>query len=230
MAQNTSQAVMARRSEPHDSLDDFPTPPWATRALFEHVLFPHWAGIDVDQFFRGQTVLEPACNRGYMLRPLVEVFGQVVAADVHDYGYPGQWVEDFLFPKPSPLFFDWIITNPPFKLAEAFIQRAFEMQPYGIAMFVRSAFLEGTGRYTRLFSKHPPTYTAQFAERVILHKGIVRDPSKEYWDETAKKMKKPSTATAYCWLVWIANEQQQPMTWIPPCRRSLERPGDYDYG
>ena len=34
MAQNTSTAVMARRAEAPDSLDFFPTPPWATRALF----------------------------------------------------------------------------------------------------------------------------------------------------------------------------------------------------
>ena len=31
-------AVMARRREPPDALDYFPTPPWATRALFRHVL------------------------------------------------------------------------------------------------------------------------------------------------------------------------------------------------
>jgi hypothetical protein len=35
--QNTSHAVMAQRTEPKDSPDDFPTPPWATRALIEHI-------------------------------------------------------------------------------------------------------------------------------------------------------------------------------------------------
>jgi hypothetical protein len=35
--QNTSYAVMAQRIEAQDSLDDFPTPPWA-RALKEHIL------------------------------------------------------------------------------------------------------------------------------------------------------------------------------------------------
>ena len=29
---------MAQRKEGHDSPDDFPTPPWATRALLEHVI------------------------------------------------------------------------------------------------------------------------------------------------------------------------------------------------
>ena len=38
MVQNLSHAVMAQRHEAKDSLDDFPTPPWATRALLERVL------------------------------------------------------------------------------------------------------------------------------------------------------------------------------------------------
>lgn len=39
MSQNCSSAVMQQRSEPRDSLDDFPTPPWATRALCEWLRF-----------------------------------------------------------------------------------------------------------------------------------------------------------------------------------------------
>ena len=38
--QNRSNAVMATRIEGKESLDDFPTPPWATRALIEHVRRP----------------------------------------------------------------------------------------------------------------------------------------------------------------------------------------------
>ena len=37
MSQNRSSAVMAQRKEPPDSLDFFPTPPWATRALCERL-------------------------------------------------------------------------------------------------------------------------------------------------------------------------------------------------
>ncbi len=36
--QNTSHAVMAQRTEAKDSLDNFPTPPWETRRLLEHVI------------------------------------------------------------------------------------------------------------------------------------------------------------------------------------------------
>ena len=56
--QNTSHAVMAQRTEGKKSLDDFPTPLWATRALIEEV-------IGKDRV-TGQTCLEPACGRGHM--------------------------------------------------------------------------------------------------------------------------------------------------------------------
>ena len=44
-----------------------------------------------------------------------------------------------------------------------------------------------------------------------------------------KLSKKGSTATAYCWLVWRQDQPKEPsFHWIAPCRRRLERPGDYD--
>ena len=65
--QNKSHAVMAQRHEPTDSLDDFPTPPWATRALVEHV-------IGVDEV-SSKKCLVPACGRGYMATALKPYFG-----------------------------------------------------------------------------------------------------------------------------------------------------------
>ena len=83
----------------------------------------------------------------------------------------------------------------------------------GVAMIVRTAFLESVGRYENLFKLNPPTIVAQFTERVPMVKGRL----------TAKG----STATAYCWLVWIKGEKPRPFQWIPPCRKKLERDGDY---
>ena len=79
MTQNRSTAVMQRRAEPHDSLDDFPTPPWATRALCEWL--QHEVAVD-DEDLRSLTCREPAANRGHMVRPLREFFGAVEGADV----------------------------------------------------------------------------------------------------------------------------------------------------
>ena len=92
MKQNTSHAVMAQRAEAKDSLDDFPTPPWATRALIEHVL-----GNKVS--FSKMSCLEPACGRGYMAKVLEEYFCNVEASDVYDYGYGS--AQDFLSRTPT---------------------------------------------------------------------------------------------------------------------------------
>lgn len=200
MSQNTSHAVMQQRHEVHDSLDFFPTPAWATRALLEHVIEPRWKDF---------TVLEPACGQGHMGKALAEYFDRIICCDVHDYGY-GR-VEDFLLPTDH--FPDWTITNPPFRLAEQFIEKACSISTVGIAMLVRIAFLEGVSRYNGLFSRNPPSIIAQFSERVPMFKGRVDA--------------KGSTATAYCWVVWIEGQEGTKFKWIPPCRRKLERPGDY---
>jgi hypothetical protein len=202
MSQNRSSAVMQQRSEAHNSLEDFPTPPWATRALCERLRGP----LDM------MTCREPAANRGHMARPLQEYFYQVCAADVFDYG-AGYQVNDYLF-GPEPTVVDWTITNPPFRLAQQFIARALATSTAGVAMIVRSAFLEGGARYRELFSQTPPTLVLQFSERVVMHKG--------------KLAPKGSTATAYCWLVWeMRSAKPTHLQWIAPCRKRLEVPEDY---
>lgn len=207
---NTSSAVRQQRSEPHDSLDDFPTPPWATRALLDYL-------IDSEGYTYTDmhSAREPAANRGHMVRPLAECFRHVEASDIHDYG-AGFPVQDYLFgPAPDPV--DWTVTNPPFRLAQQFIARAIETSRVGVAVIVRSAFLEGQMRHASLFSVHRPRLILQFAERVVMHKGRLAPDG--------------STATAYCWIVF--GRHPAPYTkfdWIAPCRAHLEREGDYPAG
>lgn len=204
--QNTSHAVMAQRHEAADSPDDFPTPPWATRALIEHVLSP--------EAVEGKSCLEPACGRGYMARPLAEYFIRVDAADAFDYGHSP--VRDFLTFPYEALSHDWVITNPPFRLAEEFVERALMVARHGVAILARTVFLESVGRYEGIFRDRPPTTFAQFSERVPMVKGRV-DP-------------KASTATGYAWFVWDKQKRgfKPELAWVPPCRKMLERHGDYD--
>lgn len=208
MSQNRSSAVMQQRSEPHDSLDDFPTPPWATRALCEWLLRK---GEAIGDF----KCREPAANRGHMVAPLREYFHQVEGADVHDYG-AGFPVRDYLF-GPKPELVHYTITNPPFRLAEQFIERMAATSEFGFAVIVRAALLESVGRYERLFAVNPPSHVLQFTERVVMHKGRLAPEG--------------STATAYAWLVWLdgggGDNGETFFEWIAPCRKQLERAGDY---
>jgi hypothetical protein len=203
--QNTSDAVMAQRASPVDSLDDFPTPPWATRALCRYVIKPA----------PGESVLEPACGRGYMAAALKEFFPKVMSADIFNYGYSSR-IEDFLQSNHRPQSYDWVITNPPFNLAEQFIDKAIPIARRGVAILTRLNFLDTQGRFIRLFDICPPDIIAQFADRVPMVVGRLD--------------RKASTATAYCWLIWTHHHSEggTKFMWIPPCRSELETDQDYD--
>jgi hypothetical protein len=197
---------MAQRVEQADSLDDFPTPPWATRAFVSH----YFNGADLD----GTAVWEPACGRGHMAQVLSEFFGAVRASDVFDYGY-GE-TQDFLTGLSGVRSVDWMITNPPFRLAEEFFERGRQVARKGVALLTRTVFIESVGRYERLFKMTPPTKVLQYAERVPMVKGRVD--------------RKASTATGYAWLAWDFENPQTGtvLDWVPPSRRQFERNSDYE--
>lgn len=223
-----SSAVMAQRQvvtaeqiedDPRAGLDFFPTPPWATRALLRHVLH-----IDAERG-RHLSCWEPCCGEGHMAEPLREVFGKVYASDVypHGYGAVGSFVDggglDIGDIARCPFRPDWIITNPPFALAIEIARRALREARHGVALLVRTAWLESEQRYA-FFSEAEPFRFAPFAERVAM--------TRYAWDPEA------STATAYAWFVWscptwsaASGSPRFETKLIPPgCKRSLTKPSD----
>jgi hypothetical protein len=162
--------------------------------------------------FSKASVLEPACGAGHMAKVLKEYFGEVQASDVHSYGYGS--VRDYLEVPYEANAVDWVITNPPFRLAEEFVQRSLIVARCGVAILARTVFLESVGRYRDLFQRTPPSRFAQFTERVPMLKGRLD--------------RKASTATGYAWLVWETGFVTEPrLMWIPPCRKMFERDADY---
>lgn len=206
---NRSNAVVQKRVEPKTSLDDFPTPPWATRALCEWLISKN---IPIDTM----SVREPAANRGHMTKPLSEYFNTVEGSDIHDYGY-GFPVKNFVTEEDFSEV-DFTITNPPFILAKDFVEKALRTSKVGVAVIVRLAFIEGKDRYNNLFKEKPPTYLLQHVERVGMCKGTIK--------------KDLATATAYCWLVWLKDQEgeETKVNWIEPCKERLEREDDYQTG
>lgn len=212
-------AVMARRVEPADSLDFFPSPPWSTRALMEHVLGR--AALLAPAPYT--AVWEPAAGEGHMAAVLTEYFPEVWATDCHDYGYCA--VSDFL--DPDNLFdlfkvpeVDWIITNPPFNRALDFHDRCVELWKagkvrQGWAFLLRLAWLEADERW-RVYRDTPPTLVCPFVERVAMIRGK--------WDPEA------SSATATAWFVWRPDAGgfgTTRLVHIPPgCKLALTRPDD----
>jgi hypothetical protein len=219
---NTSAAVKAQRAPGQVEADDaltalyrklefFPTPPWAGRAGGELIRF-----LDPE----ARDAAEPACGRGHMAEPLREYFAPVYASDIHDHGYGPAVRLDFLddgHPYPEV---DWIVSNPPFRLAGDFVRRGLRCARRGVAMLLRLQFLEGGGRYGLLYGSEPMTVCAVFAERVSMTLGC--------WDPEA------GLPTAYAWFVWMKQpspsgygSQGATLMGIPPgTRRRLTRPDD----
>jgi len=134
------------------------------------------------------------------------------SADAFAYGH-GE-VRDFLANPFETNAFDWVITNPPFRLAEEFIPEGLRVARQGVAILARTVFLESVGRYNAIFRARPPTKVAQFTERVPILKGRLDA--------------KASTATGYAWLVWEKGViGPSRLMWVPPCRKQLQRGEDY---
>lgn len=210
---SNSRVVAPTRVEPKDSRDYAPTPPWATRVLATVVL-PQ-IGVDLSKC----TAHEPACGEGHIAEVLREFTDCITASDLHEYGYGLAGVDYLADPLAEIGTADWVITNPPFNKAEEFTLKALGLAEQGVAMFVRWQWIEGVGRYERLFNAFPPTLVCPFAERVPLHMGR--------WEPEG------DTMTAYCWVVWQRKESpiitQTRLFWIPPGqRKALSKPDDAD--
>ena len=154
-------------SNTREPMDNYPTPDIAVTSLLEN------------ETFNG-TVWEPACGSGNIARH----FPGCIATDIRKdniYGEPGI---DFLT---EFRHVDHIITNPPYRLAQQFVEHALECANGKVAMLCKLAFLEGKARYS-LFKKYPIRTVYVFSERLPLTKeGDTR---------------KQSSMIPFAWFVW----------------------------
>ncbi|MCI0599381.1 MAG: hypothetical protein L0Y60_07635 [Beijerinckiaceae bacterium] len=181
--------------QPHQRFELFPTPPWATRALFERVL-PAIGDLGWPPRGPDSRLWDPCAGLGHMAAVLREYSSQVMASDIAHYALDGGGNTELLGIEKLDFMAadrkaDWIITNPPFASAELFVEPALRQAARGVAFFERMQWLEGCGRFARIFSRWPPAVIAPFAGRVPVCEGGY-DPD-------------GSTATMYAWFVWVKN-------------------------
>lgn len=167
-----------------DSSDFYPTPPKTTEALFKREKFD---GI----------VWECASGDGSMAK-VIEKYNLCVASDIRaDETIYGEKGIDFLI---EYRVIDNIITNPPYKLAKQFAERALLLAQRKVALLLKLVFLEGSGRYN--FFKSSPLKTVYvFCKRQpIWRRGEVG---------------KNSGLIAYAWFVWDKSYDGKPyIDWI----------------
>jgi hypothetical protein len=170
--------------------DFYETPKWATEALLEHVKFSN-------------HIWEPACGFGAISKVLEKenhtVWSSDIMTDIRCYGKLGM---DFLETKRhSPN----IVTNPPYKLAEAFVMHGLECVTQKLALLLRLTFLESRRRY-QMFQDTPLEWVLPFSERLTMHPHGTEPP-------------KSGGTAAYAWFVWNwAYDANLPpkIDWIKP--------------
>lgn len=134
------------------------------------------------------NIWECACGEGHISKVLENRGHVVKSTDLIDRGY-GESGVDFL--KQTNRFDGDIITNPPYKYAQKFIERALSLIPEKrkVAMFLKLQFLEGKGRKS-LFLSDPPRTVWVSSSRLVCAKNGDFERSGL------------SGAVAYAWFVW----------------------------
>jgi hypothetical protein len=168
--------------------DDFyPTPPEGTDAL-----------LSVEKF--DGSIWEPACGAGDMSRVLEAAGHDVVSTDLVARGY-GKSGVDFLMEHRA--LAPNIVTNPPFKLAEKFAERAVSLASGKVCFLARIQFLEGTSRRA-LFTRWPLARVWVFSWRLPISRGEVK-PIEE----------RTGSMATYAWFVWDSAHTGKPtLGWI----------------
>lgn len=197
---------MVSRKAP-DEFDDFiPTPGFATRVLYE-IVAP-----ELKRDANKLTIHDPAAGHGHMLRVFREYGHRAVhGSDITE--HPGVDQEDFL--KASTSSHDVIVTNPPYKHLNQFIDKSLGMARYGVGMLVRVQALEGQTRYQAIYRGRPPTQIAFFSDRIPFKAGrVVRKAPKMFF---------------HTWLWWnFEDAAPRPPIWIPPnAQQMFEKDEDY---
>lgn len=115
-----------------------------------------------------KNVWECACGAGHLSEKLIKNGFNVKSTDLVDRGY-GQSGVDFL--KQKDVFDGDILTNPPYKFASEFVEKALTLVPekHKVFMFLKLTFLEGKKR-KQMFKKTPPKVIYVFSERCMCAK------------------------------------------------------------
>lgn len=145
--------------------------------------------LEQDNIKLHRNIWECACGQGHLSEVLKRKGYHVVSSDIFDRGYENTYIINFLENINKNIKID-ILTNPPYKYAEEFVEKSLEIQANGYytIMFLKIQFLEGQAR-KKLFQKYPPKYVYVNSARQICY--INGDMSK-----------KMSSASCYCWFIW----------------------------
>lgn len=148
------------------------------------------------------VIWECACGEGHLSKVLERHGFEVISTDLIYRGFGDPEPLDFL--KESLADFEGdIVTNPPYKYALEFCQKALETVRPGrkVAMFLKLQFLEGKNR-KQFFLQNPPKVVYVSSSRLVC---AMNGEFEKY----------SSSAVAYAWFVWEKGFHGDPIIkWI----------------
>jgi hypothetical protein len=154
----------------------------------------------VERLPRG--IWEPAAGKGAIVKVLREAGHTVVASDL--IRYPGcrlDFAGDFLATTRVPRGVSAIVTNPPYKDAQAFIEHGLELVPI-VFVLLRILFLESEVRAAFFDRGH--------LERVHVFRDRLKDMHRDGWTGP-----KASPAMTFAWFVFNRNYRGLPtLDWL----------------
>lgn len=188
----------AKGKEEREENDFYATHPSVVEAFLKQ--------LKKDKIKLRHPVWECACGKGHISETLYRNGYYVWSSDLIDRGYKHSFICDFLRTTAYDTedFEGTILTNPPFNLADKFLEKAMEITKEGtqIIFFLKVQFLEGKARY-KLFQKYPPKY-------------IYLNSSRQYTAKNGDFEKYKHKPNFYIWCVWKKGFQGSPIVrWIP---------------
>lgn len=163
--------------------------------------------LDID--FSNQSILEPCVGGGHMAMAIEQYCNEknctnvkLIGSDIKDRGWTAEnwdltYGLDFFADDYPNYKADWVIMNPPYGVIEPFTIRALEIAEKGMVMLARLQFLEGKGRYEKIFAENPPTDIYVYVDRICCHKN-------------GDVQQNEARIQCYAWIVW--NKQDVPQS------------------
>jgi predicted RNA methylase len=160
-------------------LEHYETPRWAVDAILNREIMP-------------RVILDPCCGTG-VLSDAARAAGYVVAStDIHDWGYPGTIVKDFLTMERNDNDGRFaVLMNPPFSKAVEFVEKAFALGAFKVVCFQRFSWWESRKRRD-FWKKYPPSDVYVCGDRA------------DCWrHDIPHDQRTSSTPTAHAWFVFV---------------------------
>ncbi len=157
-----------------------------------------------------ENIWECACGEGHLAKVFDKANKLGLATDKVYRGYGNLNPIDFL--TWDDCWNGDIVTNPPYKFAKEFVEKALEVvtENKKVCMFLKVQFLEGKERKS-FFKKYPPKTVYVSSSRIP----CALNGEFEVWDEKKQKKIPVASAVAYAWFVWEKGYKGKPtIEWI----------------